>query len=183
VDLSRDPDVRFAYARDASGLEMIPDAVARPADVADVVAVVSEARVASTPITPAGAQTSTTAASIADRGILLSMRAMARLIDIDVEARAVRVEPGLTIGALNDELAPLGLRFTPDPTSENEATIGGAIACNASGARSLRYGATRPHVRGLTLVNGNGEVIELARPRLEKNTVGYIDAKRHVRSS
>jgi FAD/FMN-containing dehydrogenase len=173
VDLSRDPDVRFAYARDASGLEMIPDAVARPADVADVVAVVSEARVASTPITPAGAQTSTTAASIADRGILLSMRAMARLIDIDVEARAVRVEPGLTIGALNDELAPLGLRFTPDPTSENEATIGGAIACNASGARSLRYGATRPHVRGLTLVNGNGEVIELARPRLEKNTVGF----------
>src|SRR6185503_17616236 len=156
-----------------SGLEMIPDAVARPASVADVIEVVRSARAGGASITPAGAQTSTTAASIVDRGILVSMRAMSRVIDIDTEARTAVVEPGVTIGALNAELASLGLRFTPDPTSENEATIGGAIACNASGARSLRYGATRPHVRAVTIVNGDGEVVELARPRLEKNTVGF----------
>ena len=79
----------------------------------------------------------------------------------------------MTIGALNEELASLGLRFAPDPTSENDATIGGAIACNASGARSLRYGATRPHVRGVKIVNGDADVVELRRPRLEKNTVGF----------
>jgi len=152
---------------------MIPDAVARPASVADVIEVVRSARAGGASITPAGAQTSTTAASIVDRGILVSMRAMSRVIDIDTEARTAVVEPGVTIGALNAELASLGLRFTPDPTSENEATIGGAIACNASGARSLRYGATRPHVRAVTIVNGDGEVVELARPRLEKNTVGF----------
>jgi FAD/FMN-containing dehydrogenase len=63
--------------------------------------------------------------------------------------------------------------FTPDPTSEEECTAGGAIACNASGARSLRYGPTGPHVRALTVVLADGEVQELRRPALEKNTVGY----------
>ena len=173
MELTSDIDVRRSYARDASGLEMVPDVVARPASIADVVEVVRDAGGRGAQVTPAGAQTSTTAASIVDHGVLLSMRAMGRILDIDRSARIARVEPGVTIGALNEELAPLGLRFAPDPTSENDATIGGAIACNASGARSLRYGATRPHVRGVKLVNSEAEVLELRRPQLEKNTVGF----------
>src|SRR5581483_4386849 len=124
VELTEDRDVRVSYARDASGLEMIPDAVARPASVAEVVEVVRRASDDARTVTPAGGQTSTTAASITDKGVLLSMRAMARMIDVDPAARSVRVEPGLTIGALNDELAGIGLRFAPDPTSEQDATIG-----------------------------------------------------------
>ncbi|HEY4131866.1 MAG TPA: FAD-binding oxidoreductase, partial [Gemmatimonadaceae bacterium] len=108
---------------------------------------------------------------------LLSLRAMSRIIDIDSREQIARVEPGVTIGALNAEIAPLGLRFAPDPTSENEATIGGAIACNASGARSLRYGATRAHVRGVRVVGADGDVMDLHRPRLEKNTVGFHSAQ------
>jgi FAD/FMN-containing dehydrogenase len=177
VDLSRDPDVRFSYARDASGLELIPDAVARPTSIAETLEVVREAIASGATVTPAGAQTSTTAASIVDQGVLLSMRAMGCILDVDPIARIARVEPGVTIGALNEELAPIGLRFSPDPTSENDATIGGAIACNASGARSLRYGATRPHVRGVKIVDGAGELLDLRRPQLEKNTVGFHAAQ------
>lgn len=177
MELSRDPDVRLSYARDASGLEMIPDAVARPTNERDVVELVTDALANDTPVTAAGAQTSTTAASIVDRGVLVSMRAMARVLEIDPDARMARVEPGVTIGALNDELAALGLRFAPDPTSENDATIGGAIACNASGARSLRYGPTRAHVRAVRIVDGEGSVQDLRRPALEKNTVGYYAAQ------
>jgi FAD/FMN-containing dehydrogenase len=173
LELTSDIDVRRSYARDASGLEMVPDVVARASSIADVVDVVRDAAARTIQVTAAGAQTSTTAASIVDHGILLSMRAMGRILDIDTARRVARVEPGVTIGSLNEELAPLGLRFSPDPTSENDATIGGAIACNASGARSLRYGATRPHVRGVKLVNGDAEVVELRRPQLEKNTVGF----------
>jgi FAD/FMN-containing dehydrogenase len=173
VELTSDIDVRRSYARDASGLEMVPDIVARASSIADVVDVVRDAAARNIQVTAAGAQTSTTAASIVDHGILLSMRAMGRILDIDPARRAARVEPGVTIGSLNEELASLGLRFSPDPTSENDATIGGAIACNASGARSLRYGATRPHVRGVKIVNGDAEVVELRRPQLEKNTVGF----------
>lgn len=51
--------------------------------------------------------------------------------------------------------------------------MGGAVACNASGARSLRYGATRPYVRALRVALACGEVVTLRRPMLEKNTVGY----------
>jgi glycolate oxidase len=177
VELSIDEEVRRSYARDASGLEMVPEAVARPTSAREAAEVVKDAASANRTVTPAGSQTSTTAASIVDKGILMSMRAMSHIVELDTEARTTVVEPGLTIGALNDELAPFGLRFAPDPTSEQDATIGGAIACNASGARSLRYGATRAHVAGVTLVDATGALLDLRRPRLEKNTVGYFAAQ------
>src|SRR5690606_17241180 len=82
-------------------------------------------------------------------------------------------EAGVLIGDLQRALASDGLFFAPDPTSEQECTVGGAIACNASGPRTLRYGATGAHVRGVTVALASGEVLELRRPTLEKNTVGY----------
>jgi FAD/FMN-containing dehydrogenase len=173
VELTRDLDVRKAYARDASGLELVADAVARPTSADEVSAIVHSAIADRTTVTPAGGQTSMTGASIVDHGVLLSMAGMAGVLDIDPAAKIARVQPGVRLGALNAQLAPLGLRFAPDPTSEHDATIGGAIACNASGARSLRYGATRRHVRAVRVVNGAGELVELRRPQLEKNTVGF----------
>jgi glycolate oxidase len=177
VNVSRDLDVRNAYARDASGLEMVPDAVARPTTIDEVRELVRAAIAERTPITPAGAQTSTTAASIADHGVLLSMAAMGKTIDVDPVSLVARVQPGVTVGGLNKQLAEIGLRFAPDPTSENDATVGGAIACNASGARSLRYGPTRAHVRSVHVIDGAGELVHLRRPQLEKNTVGFFAAQ------
>ncbi|MDB4875046.1 MAG: linked oxidase [Gemmatimonadetes bacterium] len=177
MNVSRDLDVRNAYARDASGLELIPDAVARPTTIEEAVDLVRSAVADRTPITAAGAQTSTTAASIVDRGVLLSMAAMAKTLDVDPVSLVARVQPGVTVGALNAQLAEMGLRFAPDPTSEHDATIGGAIACNASGARSLRYGPTRAHVRSVHLINGSGQLVHLRRPQLEKNTVGFFAAQ------
>jgi FAD/FMN-containing dehydrogenase len=118
-----------------------------------------------------------TGASITDRGILLSMRPMDRIIDIDVDRKIARVEPGITIGELNKILAEQGLLFAPDPTSENDATIGGAIACNASGARSLYFGATRSHVAGVRVIHADASDVWYRRARLEKNAVGYEAAQ------
>ena len=67
--------------------------------------------------------------------------------------------------------------FAPDPTSEEDATIGGAIACNASGARSLYYGATRRHVNGVRVVHADSTVANYGRSHGEKNTVGYAAAQ------
>jgi FAD/FMN-containing dehydrogenase len=172
-DISRDAEVRRAYAADASGLVMVPDGVARPKSAEEVAALLAEASSSGTPVTPAGGQTSTTAASISDRGILLSLRAMQRTIDIDPVARVARVEPGVMVGELKRACAAHGLLLAPDPTSEEECTVGGAVACNASGARSLRYGATRPYVRALRVALADGALVELRRTTLEKNTVGY----------
>lgn len=174
--VSTDIDVRRAHARDVSGLELIPDAVARPADVQEVAALLAQCNAELTPVTPAGLQSSTTGASITDTGILLSLTGMSRVLDIDPTQRMVRVQAGARVAEVRRAAEAAGLLFTPDPTSEEESTIGGAIACNASGARSFLYGATRAHVRALTVLLANGERLELRRPQLEKNTVGYAMA-------
>ena len=168
-----DPDVRRVFARDASGLELVPEAVARPAEQREVAELLRRATADGLAVTAAGGQSSTTGASISDRGLLLSLRGLRRVVDLDAGARAVRVEPGVGVAELRRLAAEHGLLFPPDPTSEEESTVGGAIACNASGARSLRYGATRPWVRALRVVLASGDTVELRRPGLEKNTVGY----------
>ena len=176
AEISSDPGVRKAYETDASGVHLLPDFVARPASVEDVLEVVRRATVDRLSITCAGAQTSTTAASITDDGLLLSMRALDDIGQVNEAARTITVGPGALVGQVKRAAAASGLLFAPDPTSEEESTIGGAIACNASGARTYKYGATRRHVRSLRVVLASGDVVELRRSDLEKNTVGYAFA-------
>jgi FAD/FMN-containing dehydrogenase len=176
VRLSSDLSVREAYEADASGLHLVPDLVARPQTIEEVVEIMKQATIDRTPVTCAGAQTSTTAASIADKGILLSLRGLDRIGDVDDTMRTITVGPGALVGEIKRAVAEAGLLFAPDPTSEEESTIGGAIACNASGARTFKYGATRRHVGALKVVMAGGEVHEFRRANLEKNTVGYAFA-------
>lgn len=176
VSLSSDSTVRESYAADASGLHLVPETVARPESVEEVIELLRRATVDSMPVTCAGAQTSTTAASITDKGMLLSLRAMDGISPIDESTKTITVGPGALVGEIKRVAAAAGLLFAPDPTSEEESTIGGAIACNASGARTFKYGATRRHVQALKVVMANGDLAEFRRSNLEKNTVGYAFA-------
>ena len=72
----------------------------------------------------------------------------------------MRVEPGIVLDELNAELAPLGVRFAPDISTASRATIGGMIANNSSGARSVLYGKTIDHVLALTVLLSDGSVAE-----------------------
>lgn len=181
ADLVRDPAVCEAYAADVSGLREVPAALARPNSREELVDVLRQAAATDMTVTAAGAQTSTTGASIAaPGGLLVSTARMDRILDVDVAGRRARVEPGVVVGDLNRALAADGLFFAPDPTSENEATIGGAVACNASGARTLRYGPTRRHVSALTLALADGSVVDVRRPHMEKNTVGLLPTQDEV---
>lgn len=176
ASISSDRSVRETYEADASGLHLLPDLVARPESVDDVMELVRKAISDRISITCAGAQTSTTGASITDTGMLLSLRSLDRISAPDEKARTIKVEPGALVGQIKRAAAAAGLLFAPDPTSEEESTIGGAIACNASGARTYKYGATRRHVRALKVVMASGELLEFRRSDLEKNTVGYAFA-------
>ena len=69
-----------------------------------------------------------------------------RLLEVNAEERWVRVEPGIVLDELNAQLAPLGLRFAPDISTASRATIGGMMANNSAGARSVLYGKTIDHV-------------------------------------
>lgn len=176
IELLSDKSVRQAYEADASGLRLLPDYVCRPQSVSEVAEVMSRAVTDRIPVTCAGAQSSTTAASITDKGILLSMRGLDVISEVDAAMRTIRVGPGALVADVKRKAAAAGFLFPPDPTSEEESTIGGAIACNASGARTFKYGATRKYVQGLTVLLANGELMEFRRSNLEKNTVGYAFA-------
>lgn len=178
--IDADPDVCLAHAADASGLKHVPDGVARPERADEVVDLLRRAASEALSVTPAGAQTSTTGASVAESGVLLSLRGMDRIIDIDSTARTIRVEAGALLGDVKRAAAAEGLLLAPDPTSEQECTVGGAIACNASGARTLKYGPMRQHVRAVTVVLASGETVEFRRSAMEKNTAGYFFAHEPV---
>ncbi|MGH7604849.1 MAG: FAD-binding oxidoreductase [Gemmatimonadaceae bacterium] len=150
--------------------------VARPESIDDVIDLLRQAASNRTPVTCAGAQTSTTGASITDKGMLLSLRSLNQIDAVDTTGRTVTVGPGATVADVKRTASAVGLLFAPDPTSEEESTIGGAIACNASGARTFKYGATRRHVRALKVVMADGELRQFRRSDLEKNTVGYAFA-------
>lgn len=180
IEISTDESIRRAYARDASGVERIPEGVARPASAADVVEILQYASGTKVPITPAGAQTGYVAGSITDAGIVLALRGMDSIIDLDPVRRTVRVQPGAILGDVKRAVAAEGFLLAVDPTSENECSIGGAIAANASGARSLKYGATRRHVTALSVVLASGDRADLNRVAMEKNTAGLFPAQNPI---
>ena len=103
----------------------------------------------------------------------MSLRALDGISSVDRAMRTVRVGPGALVGDIRRAAAVADLLFAPDPTSEEESTIGGAVACNASGARTFKYGATRRYVTALKVAMATGEVMDFRRSNLEKNTVGY----------
>ena len=72
---------------------------------------------------------------------------MHRILDIDVERRLVRVEPGVVLDQLNTALAPRGLQFGPDVATSSRANLGGMIGNNSAGSRSVRQGKVIDHVR------------------------------------
>jgi len=100
TDVSSDRAIRQAYEADSSGLQLIPELVARPETLDDVIELVKKAAADRTSVTSAGAQTSTTGASITDNGMLLSLRSLNRISDLDVKSRTVRVGPGAIVGEI-----------------------------------------------------------------------------------
>ena len=104
------------------------------------------------------------------RGIVLDFSHMNKILAIKTEDFQVDVEPGLIYQDLNEQLRYSGLFFPPDPGAR--ATVGGMIANNASGTRTVYYGSTRDYVLKLTVVLANGEIIEIG-SRSAKSSSGY----------
>src|SRR5258708_20649651 len=88
---NHDPSLRVSFARDASGLEMIPDAVARPRSIEETIDLVRAATSRGMPVTTAGNQTSTTGPALTDSGVLLSLRALDRILELHAAPQIARV--------------------------------------------------------------------------------------------
>lgn len=168
-----DPRILETYSRDESGAPpAAPEVVIRLDRVEEVATLLEVANEHRMPVTPRGAGTGKSAGALAVRGgAVLHYRAN-RLIEIDSVDRVAVVESGFTTDALHEQVQAQGLFYGPDPNSGGECTLGGNIATNAAGPRSLKYGATRAWVAGLQVVTPGGRILELGR-RTTKGVTGF----------
>ena len=144
--------------------------VAFPATANDVAAAVRVCAQFGVPITARGGGTSQAGQSIGSGVILDCSKYFDRVLEINPTERWARVEPGCVLDDLNLALKPHQLQFAPDISTSNRATIGGMIANNSSGARSVLHGKTIDHVLELTVVLSDGSVTRmkaLTEPELE----------------
>ncbi|WP_183093540.1 FAD-binding and (Fe-S)-binding domain-containing protein [Nocardioides stalactiti] len=139
VDADDSSLTRALYSSDASVYRVLPTAVARPRHRDDLEAVLEVAALAGTSVTARGAGTSIAGNAVGE-GIVVDLRRLDRVLEIDAEARTARVEPGIVHAALQKAAAPHGLRYGPDPSTHTRCTIGGMVGNNACGSRALGYG-------------------------------------------
>jgi FAD/FMN-containing dehydrogenase/Fe-S oxidoreductase len=149
------------YATDASIYQITPVAVVMPRDEADVIAAVETAAKHSVSILPRGGGTSLGGQGVGPSMIIDFTRYINNIIELNVEERWVRVQPGIVLDELNAALKEHGLHFAPDPATSDRATIGGIIGNNSSGTRSIVYGITRDHVLGVKTLLSDGTILQL----------------------
>ncbi len=160
--LITDPRLLPEYGRDFWTQRGIPGAVVRPRHTEDVVATLRFAQERGIPVVPRAAGTNIGGGFLpAPDRLLLDLRAMHRVLHLDPQRRLATVQPGLLNGALQEQLAPLGLCYSPDPASAPLSSIGGNIAENAGGPHCLKYGVTFHHVAGIECVLPGGRVAQL----------------------
>ena len=157
---------------DASALRGRPCALVRPKGVGDVELLVRWARAHRRPLVARGGGTSLNGESVpSDGAVVVDLSGWRSIGELEVAAGTVRVAPGVVNRDLQEHLAGSGWFFPPNPGSWRSSTIGGNIATNASGPRSLRYGATRRWVREVEAVLGTGERVRVG-SSLPKRSVG-----------
>ena len=153
---------RLAYATDASAYREVPVGVSYPESVADVQALVAEARRRGTCLIPRAAGTSL-AGQVVGKGIVVDIKGWNKILEINAEERWARVQPGVVRDELNLALKPYGLLFSPETSTSNRCCIGGMFGNNSCGTHSLVYGATRDHVLACKGVLADGSDFDTAR--------------------
>jgi len=159
--LERDTELLVYNSDGLPGYRRRPRLAVFPGTRDEAIAVVRALADAKAPFVPRGAGTGLSGGALADNVVLLGMHRLKRVISIDPENRRATVEPGVVNLALNRLVAPLGLLYAPDPSSEAACTIGGNIAENAGGPHCLKYGVTLNHVHAITAILPDGDIVRL----------------------
>jgi glycolate oxidase len=148
-----------------------------PRSTEDVVAVMEVANRHRIPVVPrAGATGLADGAVPLHRGIVLDVKRMSRIGEVDLGTRTVRVQPGVNLRRLNDHLRPSGLLFPDDPSSYECAMLGGRIGTSGWSHLAGRFGHTRDLIVSMTVVLPTGEVVQVGEgggPTIRKSSTGY----------
>ncbi len=150
---------RALYSTDASVYQIQPLGVVIPRNRNDIVRTVEICGRFRCPLTMRGGGTSQAGQAIGE-GIQVDLsKCYNHVLEVNSDERWVRVEPGIVLDELNAQLAPLGLRFAPDISTASRATIGGMMANNSCGARSVLYGKTIDHVLEQTVLLSDASIV------------------------
>lgn len=158
------------FARDRSGFipGQVEFAVAIPGTVAEVQAVVRIANELGVPLIARGAGSGYSGGAAASPGaLILSLENLNKIVRIDRESQLCVVETEVITAEISAAAMPLALRYSPDPASVTNPTIGGNIATNAGGLCCVKYGVTQESVLTLDVVLANGELIHSGRSSVE----------------
>lgn len=170
-----DPDAMAGYLHDEAEWAPYepPLAVVRPRSTAEVQEVVRFCLTHRVPLVPRGAGTGLSGGANATAGsVVISLAAMADILEVDGAERLAVVQPGVVNDDLRARCAEHGLWYPPDPASAPWSTIGGNVATNAGGVCCVKYGVTGDYVLGMQVVTGRGDVVRLGR-RTAKGVAGY----------
>jgi FAD/FMN-containing dehydrogenase/Fe-S oxidoreductase len=158
-DVRFDAASRLLYSTDASMYQVEPLGVVMPRDADDVRAAVEVARAQQVALLPRGGGTSLTGQTVNRALVLDFTRSMHRVLEVNAEERWARVQPGVVQDELNHHVAPLGLKFGPDTSTSNRATLGGMMGNNSGGSHSLAYGLTVDHVLEIRALLADGSEV------------------------
>ncbi|MET4137840.1 FAD/FMN-containing dehydrogenase/Fe-S oxidoreductase [Pedobacter sp. UYP1] len=159
-DFFTDNQTRILYATDASAYREMPLAVAIPSSVADLEKLILFAGKEGISLIPRTAGTSL-AGQVVGKGIIVDVsKYFNRILELNIEEKWIKVQPGVVRDELNLYLKPFGLYFGPETSTANRAMIGGMVGNNSCGSNSLIYGSTREHTLEIKALLADGSVAE-----------------------
>mgnify|MGYP001409104649 CR=1 FL=1 len=165
-----------AYESDGlSVYRQVPMAVVLPETVAQVSEIMKLCDKRQIKVVPRGAGTSLSGGALPlEDGIVLGLGKFNKILEIDYENRAVRVQPGVTNLGISQAVDHEEFYYAPDPSSQIACSIGGNVAENAGGVHCLKYGVTTNNLLGLEMVLLSGEVIRLGGKHLDSGGYDFM---------
>ncbi len=161
-EIKTDYATRLSVATDNSIYQVIPQAVVYPrstADIAIALTLSNEPEFTTIRFAPRGGGTATNGQSLSAGIILDCSKYLNAILAINLQEKWVRVQPGVVLDQLNQYLRPYGMHFAPDISPSNRATLGGMLNTDACGNGSKIIGRTSDHIKDITCVLSNGQVI------------------------
>ncbi|MBC7884403.1 MAG: FAD-binding protein, partial [Saprospiraceae bacterium] len=149
------------YATDASLYQLKPIAVAIPANESDLIKMIQLANQYDIPVLPRGSATSLAGQATNHAFVIDFTKYFDNILEINAEEKYAIVQPGVVRDQLNAAVKTYGLHFAPDPATTSRATLGGMIANNSSGTKSIKYGKTIDHLIGLKVLLMDGTIMHL----------------------
>jgi len=162
------------YGRDhTENLHYLPEVVILPDSAEEISAIMRVCNEYRIPVTPRGAGTGLSGGALPQLGgVVISMKRMNRILQIDEDNLQVTTEPGVITEVLQETVKAKGLFYPPDPNSRGSCFIGGNISENSGGPKALKYGVVKDYVLNLEVVLPTGEIIWTGANVL-KNATGY----------